>query len=70
MSGGLSHEPWAEAWVYLALWPDMFLHCMASYCICHHSDERGTVPENQSSHGEVVWYVRSACDSKLLSQAL
>lgn len=31
---------------------------------------RGTVPEDQSSKGGVMWYVRSACDSKLLSQAL
>lgn len=33
MRGGLSHEPWAAAWLYLALWPDnvsslygLFLH--------------------------------------------
>lgn len=71
MRGSASHEPWAEAWLYLALWPDTFLHCMGSYCICHcrRDGTRQTVTEDQNSQG-VVCYVRSACDSKLLSQTV
>lgn len=60
MRGGTSHEPWAEVRLYLAWWPDVFLHRMGSYCICHHLGEgtRGTVTEDQSSQG-LVCYVRT-----------